>query len=205
MASVIGIDEVGRGCWAGPLLVVAARAKLALPEGLADSKTLTKIKRETLVDEITKACDLGEGWVEPCEIDDLGLAAAMRLGVSRALSRLGAAADDQIIMDGLVNYCPSEFINVETVARADATHPVVSAASIYAKVTRDRRMAELSQLYPNYQFEKHVGYGTAIHMAALKQFGICDLHRLSYKPIRALAARPITLPGMMQRSRPRNI
>src|SRR4051812_8361674 len=138
--NVIGIDEVGRGCWAGPLLVVAARAKRALPEGLADSKLLSKQQREALLEAIVETCDLGEGWVQPEEIDRFGLAGAMKIGVSRALVALGAAFHEDIIMDGTVNYCPEDFAAVQTVAKADQSHPIVSAASIYAKVQRDAHM-----------------------------------------------------------------
>ncbi len=182
---VIGIDEVGRGSWAGPLLVVAARAKNDLPAGFADSKTLTKDRREELSVLIQEVCELGEGWVEPQEIDQNGLAQAMRMGVTRALINLGADFKDEIIMDGSVNYCPNEFINVKTVIKADSLHPIVSAASIFAKVERDGYMARVSQFYPDYQFEKHVGYGTSLHMNMLKEHGISDLHRRSFKPIKA--------------------
>ena len=185
--NVIGIDEVGRGCWAGPLLIVAARAHRQLPEGLADSKLLSKQKRKSLIDGITETCDLGEGWVQPEEIDALGLASAMRLGVSRALIALNAKFDEAIIMDGTVNYCPDEFTNVETKAKADQTEPIVSAASVYAKVTRDAHMVRAAQFHPFYGFEKHVGYGTAIHQAALRVHGVSKIHRKSFKPVQAYA------------------
>lgn len=184
---MIGIDEVGRGCWAGPLLVVAARAKRTLPDGLADSKQLTKLRRESLLEAINETCDLGEGWVQPEEIDRLGLTGAMKLGVSRALLALSADFDEAIIMDGLINYCPEEYTNVETIAKADQSEPIVSAASIHAKVTRDAHMVRAAQFYPFYGFEKHVGYGTAIHQAALKVHGVSNIHRKSFKPIQAFA------------------
>jgi ribonuclease HII len=186
---IVGVDEVGRGCWAGPLLVVAARLKpkRLLPEGLKDSKQLSKAQRESLIEAIQAKCDLGEGWVQPEEIDRLGLSRAMYLAVSRALMNLGVDLAEPIIMDGLVNYCPPEFENVQTVAKADSLHPIVSAASIYAKVTRDQHMARVATFYPNHGFEKHVGYGTAAHIAALKEFGITELHRMSYKPIKVFA------------------
>lgn len=187
MQGVIGIDEVGRGCWAGPLLVVAARQTGTLPVGLADSKKLTKNQREALFEAIIVSCGLGEGWVEPAEIDKLGLTDAMRLGVARALVALDAKAREPIIMDGTYNYCGPEFTQVECVAKADALHPIVSAASIYAKVLRDRYMADAAQKHPDYGFEKHVGYGTALHRAALQTKGICELHRRSYKPVQVFA------------------
>lgn len=183
--NVIGIDEVGRGCWAGPLLVVAARAKRILPDGLNDSKLLSKAKRESLLEAIVETCDLGEGWVQPEEIDAFGLTGAMKLGVSRALLALGADFNETIIMDGNINYCPEDYAYVQTVIKADKEHPIVSAASIYAKVTRDAHMIRAAQFYPYYGFEKHVGYGTAIHQAALKVHGISNIHRKSFKPVQA--------------------
>lgn len=185
---MIGIDEVGRGCWAGPLLVVAARQASILPEGLADSKALSKAKRENLFGDIQITCDIGEGWVQPEEIDAHGLTAAMKIGVSRALLQLGALFDDEIIMDGHINYCPKEFTNVSTVIKADSLHPIVSAASIYAKVTRDKHMTRLAKFYPFYGFEKHVGYGTVLHRSTLKVHGPSTIHRKTFKPIRAFLA-----------------
>jgi ribonuclease HII len=188
MERVIGIDEVGRGCWAGPLLVVAARQVGKLPKGVADSKVLSKKRREALFYDIQLACKLGEGWVTTAEINHIGLAKAMRLGVRRALAALNAQPTDHLIMDGPVNYCAKKFTNVDCVIDADALFPLVSAASIYAKVLRDRHMADIAPKYPLYRFEKHVGYGTKLHQEMLKLHGICALHRVSYKPIQNVLA-----------------
>ncbi len=166
-------------------MVVAARAKTTLPMGLKDSKVLSKKKREELLSSLLEPCDFGEGWVQPAEIDSLGLTNAMQLAVSRALAGLKADYNDEIIMDGTINYCDQQFTNVSCIARADVTHPIVSAASIYAKVIRDNKMAELSLVFPGYGFESHVGYGTKVHADALKLLGVNKLHRLSYKPVRA--------------------
>jgi len=185
MSIVVGIDEVGRGSWAGPLLVVAAQATTRLPKGLADSKTLTKNKREQLYEQIIETCQFGEGWVKPEEIDEFGLAGAMRIAVSRALIMLAPSFKTKIIMDGKVNYCPKEYKNVECLAGADSLKPIVSAASIIAKVKRDRHMTEISRFYPNYQFEKHFGYGTTVHLEAINTYGVCMIHRKSFKPIKA--------------------
>jgi ribonuclease HII len=185
MNSFIGIDEVGRGSWAGPLLVVAAQAHTVLPEGLTDSKLLSARQRETLMPEIADSCAVGEGWVQPEEIDTLGLTRAMQLGVARALLALGADYHTEIIMDGHINYCPHEFTNVQTIIGADKTHPVVSAASIYAKVKRDEHMKRLALIYPEYAFDKHVGYGTELHRIMLKNYGPSRIHRRSYKPVQA--------------------
>ncbi|MGH7250049.1 MAG: ribonuclease HII, partial [Minisyncoccia bacterium] len=131
-------------------------------------------------------CKLGEGWVQPEEIDKHGLTQAMRLGVSRALIMIGAAEDSEIIIDGNINYCPGEFANVQAIIKADNAHPIVSAASIYAKVMRDTHMERLAKIYPKYEFEKHVGYGTKAHQLMIKVHGPCAVHRKSFKPVRAL-------------------
>lgn len=184
---LIGIDEVGRGAWAGPLLIVAARQKKLIDLKLRDSKKLSKAQRQNFYVVLAKYCDFGEGWVSPAEIDSLGLTGAMRLGVSRALSAISCEPSASIIMDGTINYCAEEFINISCVARADDIYPIVSAASIYAKVVRDKHMVEQAQKYPDYGFDTHVGYGTKNHIDALKLKGVCKIHRLSYKPVGAMA------------------
>lgn len=185
---MIGIDEVGRGCWAGPLLVVAARQTGSLPHGLDDSKKLSKKRRDSLKFNIEITCDIGEGWVTAPEIDAVGLTAAMKLGVGRALEAIAAQVGEEIIMDGLINYCAPTFTNVQCEAKADGLYPVVSAASIYAKVTRDKFMTELKEPYVVYEFAKHVGYGTKLHSDLLKLHGVSDQHRLSFAPIKAICA-----------------
>jgi len=181
---MVGVDEVGRGCWAGPLLVVAARADLALPDGLTDSKLLSKKQREHITTLLASCCKFGEGWVKAEEIDGYGLANAIRIGVARALHSLKVLADEEIIMDGSINYINSKFKNSRALVKADLTVPIVSAASIYAKVARDKYMLELGLKHPNYGFEKHVGYGTKNHRLALEKLGILDgVHRKSFKPV----------------------
>lgn len=184
---MIGIDEVGRGAWAGPLLVVAARQISILPDGLKDSKILTKKRREILAPKISLACEIGEGWVLPSEIDALGLAGAMELAVNRALASITARPNEEIIMDGLINYCPNQYVNVSCFAAADNAFPIVSAASIYAKVRRDTHMVTLTEPYKKYAFDKHVGYGTKLHMEKLKAYGVSDIHRLSFEPVKKFA------------------
>lgn len=183
---MIGIDEVGRGCWAGPLLVVAARQLRPLPAGLKDSKVLAKKRRELLKFDIELACELGEGWVMPAEIDHLGLTKAMQLAVARALEALDAKPGEQIVMDGSINYCDPKFYKAAAVVDADALFPLVSAASIYAKVQRDDYMARLPERYAVYEFERHVGYGTARHKLLLERHGVSDQHRRSFAPVKAL-------------------
>ncbi|MDQ3065182.1 MAG: ribonuclease HII [bacterium] len=184
--SVIGVDEVGRGAWAGPLLIVAARQNNLLPSTIKDSKLLSKSIREKLFFDIEIACDIGEGWVMPAEIDQLGLTKAMILGTSRALDDLNALINETIIFDGNINFCHKKFIKSSAVIDADALFPVVSAASVYAKVKRDNFMSELPARYQQYGFASHVGYGTKLHMDMLKKYGVCDIHRKSFAPIKAM-------------------
>lgn len=184
---VVGVDEVGRGSWAGPLLVVAARQTARLPKGLSDSKLMSKKQREQILNKLSNCCKFGEGWVKASEIDIHGLAAALKLGVSRALRQLKVDIGEQIIMDGKISYIPQKYKNGRSVIGADNKLPIVSAASIYAKVTRDQFMKKLSVKYPQYGFGKHVGYGTNFHKLALEKFGVLEeVHRLSFKPIKNL-------------------
>lgn len=180
---IIGIDEVGRGCLAGPLLVVAARALSQLPAGLKDSKQLTRAQREAFIPLLAASCRFGEGWVKASEINQFGLSRALALGARRALKNLAALPDDRIILDGNFNYCPKKFKNVATIIKADQTQPVVSAASIWAKVARDNYMRHLALRHRGYGFENHIGYGTSAHLHAIAELGaIAGVHRINFKP-----------------------
>ncbi len=180
----VGVDEVGRGCWAGPL--VAGAVILDQPiDGLKDSKKLSKKQRGKFVAEIElQAIAIGLGWVEPAEIDDLGLTEAVRLAMQRALEQI-TTDYDEIIIDGNLNFFP-ENPKAKSLIKADDTVPAVSAASIVAKVARDKYMAEIAGKYPDYGFANHVGYGTVLHLERLKLHGISDQHRQSFKPVAAL-------------------
>ncbi|HSX36065.1 MAG TPA: ribonuclease HII [Patescibacteria group bacterium] len=180
---IVGIDEVGRGCWAGPL--VAGAVLLGEPiAGPNDSKKLNKKQRIRLDAEVrVAALGFGLGWVTPEEVDTLGLTAAVRLAMQRALEQIRAPYR-QIIVDGNHNFLADNPLASAVIA-ADASVPAVSAASIIAKVARDNYMAQQAFKFPGYGFEKHVGYGTAAHSLALKTLGVCELHRRSYKPIQA--------------------
>lgn len=184
---MIGVDEVGRGSWAGPLLVVAARAKTKLPPDLKDSKLMTPRQRLEMLNRLSVCCEFGEGWVPASEIDEYGLANALRKGVKRALSSLHARIDETILIDGKVNYCSAEFRQVTCQVAADRDVPLVSSAAIFAKVTRDNYMHKLHGLYPGYGFDKHVGYGTKLHELMLKELGpVPGIHRNSFKPIKQM-------------------
>ena len=148
---------------------------------------MSRKQREEMLNKLSKVCEFGEGWVSAAEIDQKGLANAMRLGIARALKALKVLSAEQIVLDGSVNYVSKLFNNVSCLAGADRQIPAVSAASVYAKVTRDKFMRELSLKHPNYGFENHVGYGTKAHQLALKQFGILNgIHRTSFKPVGAM-------------------
>ena len=187
---IIGIDEVGRGPWAGPLLVSAVALDMSQSyEGLADSKKLTKHRRELLSPYIKqRAAGIGLGWVDVSELDRLGMAASLRLGAQRAYEQLSESVREQaaeIVIDGNTKMLTDE--RSITLVKADAKVQAVSAASIVAKVARDSYMTQLGRLFPDYGFEKHAGYGTKHHSEALQLHGVIDgVHRRSFAPIRRL-------------------
>ena len=182
---IVGIDEVGRGCWAGP--VVAGAVLLGAPiKGLKDSKKLSKLQRQKLDAEIrVSAIAFGLGWVPAEEVDQLGLTEAVRLAMRRALEQI-TAPYSQVIIDGNYNFFP-ENPKSSAVIGADNSVPEVSAASIVAKVARDAYMRDAALKFPGYGFENHVGYGTSAHQLALQTNGLTELHRRCFKPIQALA------------------
>ncbi len=183
---IVGIDEVGRGCWAGPVVAGAVLLKKGIP-GLKDSKKLTKLARERLDAQIrVEAVSFGIGWAEAAEIDEFGMTQAVRLAMQRALAAI-TGDYEAVIIDGSLNFLKDN-PKTRCLVKADGFIQAVSAASIIAKVARDTFMAEASAQYAGYGFERHVGYGTAEHAAALSQLGICDLHRRSFKPVQALLA-----------------
>ena len=193
--AILGLDEVGRGPWAGPLVIGACilprEASGELPAwtaDLTDSKKLTEKKRTALAEVILdKAPATGLGWVSSHEIDSLGLAESLKLAARRAVSevKLKNAPFTEIIIDGTVNFLAGTPLEryVTTLKKADLLIKEVSAASIIAKVARDAYMASLATVYPGYGFERHVGYGTVAHRAALAKLGPCPEHRNSFKPI----------------------
>lgn len=190
---ILGIDEAGRGPWAGPLVVGAVVLGAEKIDGLTDSKKLTKKKRELLYDEIVaKAEAWATGWVEADELDQLGMSQALCLATRRAVEQIRVPYSE-IIIDGTVNFLADtgKGAYVTTLAKADLLIPGVSAASIMAKVERDRYMARQDELYPGYGFGGHAGYGTAKHRLAIEQLGVTPLHRLSFAPLQKY--RPASL------------
>ena len=182
---ILGIDEVGRGPWAGPLVVGAVVLGEATIEGLTDSKKLSAKRREQLDVLIREqAAGWGLGWVQADELDALGLAESLRVATIRAVEAIHTPYNE-IIIDGTINFLKetSKGKYVTTLAKADLLIPSVSAASIIAKVARDAFMAEQVVQYPGYGFERHVGYGTAMHRTAIDTLGITPLHRTSFAPI----------------------
>lgn len=187
---ILGIDEAGRGPWAGPLVVGAVVLGEVAIDGLNDSKKLTKKRREELYEQIIEQATAATGWVGAGELDELGMSAALRLATRRAVEQIHVPYHE-IIIDGTVNFLADTTKGkyVTTLAKADALIPSVSAASIVAKVERDRYMAELDLHYPGYGFAKHAGYGVAAHRAAIERLGVTPEHRLSFAPLQKYASR----------------
>lgn len=182
--TIVGIDEVGRGCWAGPL--VAGAVVLGAPiAGLKDSKKLSKKRRDELSAQIhEQALAVGIGWVDAATIDKVGITTAVKMAMERALQAVSVDYD-QVIIDGDYNFL-EHMPKTEPLIKADDLIPAVSAASIVAKVARDTYMAELPEQYAAYAFGSHVGYGTALHRERLALHGVSDMHRRSFKPIKIL-------------------
>ena len=192
--AILGIDEVGRGPLAGPLVVGAVILPDDKPEWvdeLKDSKKLTPKKREKLSEIIlAEAPATGLGWVSPMELDELGMTAALALATGRAVKSVQAlhVPFSQIIIDGKINFLSHTKLAkyVSTMVKADDLIKEVSAASIIAKVARDKYMAEAGLRFSGYGFEKNAGYGTAAHMKAIAENGICPEHRKSFEPIKSM-------------------
>jgi len=189
LSPVAGIDEAGRGPWAGP--VVAAAVILDpehIPEGLDDSKTLTPAARELLFDTITLHADVGVGIADVARIDRDNILQATLWAMAEAVAHLHHRPAIALV-DG--NRAPALGLATETIVDGDAMVASIAAASIIAKVTRDRLMIALSRHYPDYGFERHKGYGTPEHRNAIRHHGITPEHRRSFAPIRAAAAESL--------------
>ncbi|WP_265693534.1 ribonuclease HII [Providencia rustigianii] len=180
---IAGVDEVGRGPLVGAVVTAAVILDPNNPiEGLADSKKLTEKKREKLFDEIKeKALCWCIGRAEPNEIDELNILHATMLAMQRAVTGL-SITPEFVLVDG--NRCPKLSMPSQSVVKGDSLVQEISAASILAKVVRDREMVELDKVFPEYGFAKHKGYPTAYHLEKLAQFGATEFHRKSFAPVR---------------------
>lgn len=201
MKYIIGIDEVGRGPLAGPVAVCAFmiiddsfctgktyeeyKKEYKLPK-LKDSKKLSKKQREVWFEFLKKQkeegkCDYAVSFVSPQNIDKFGIAKCIQKALNESLKKIASTspASYQIFLDGGL-HAPAEYVNQETIIRGDELHPVISMASIMAKVMRDRIMTKYGKVYPEYGFENHSGYGTKAHYEAIKKHGITVLHRKTF-------------------------
>jgi len=180
---VAGVDEVGRGPLAGPVVTAAVILDPQRPiDGLADSKKLSEARREALAETIKQsalAWSLGRAEVD--EIDELNILQATMLAMQRAVAGLGIAPD-HVLVDG--NRCPELPCSADAIVQGDGNVPEISAASIVAKVARDREMAVLDRCYPGYGLAAHKGYPTKAHLAALVRLGVTPVHRRSFAPVR---------------------
>ncbi len=191
MKYIVGIDEVGRGPIAGPVAVCTFKCKpnffdtIAIDTPLRDSKKLTKKQREKwfeyLTDEKKKGnCDFAVSLVSAEWIDKVGIVRSIRKALDSSLKKVATNPKEVFVyLDGGLK-APDEFVNQETVIKGDELHPVISCASIVAKVSRDNIMAKYAEEYPEYGFENHVGYGTKAHYESIKKHGQTALHRKSF-------------------------
>ena len=188
---VAGLDEVGRGCLAGPVAAGAVILPPNPPDQLfvvvRDSKQLTETQREKAYGVITSASlSHSVGWTTPAETDDIGIASAVRRAMRRALAKLEPNAT-HLLIDAIP--LPSSGLPQKSIVRGDSKSLSIAAASILAKVERDRYMSSLSDDYRIYAFDKHKGYATKRHLEAIAEFGPCHIHRMSFAPVRREAGR----------------
>lgn len=187
--TVCGVDEAGRGPWAGPVVAGAAildvdLLSVELCDGLDDSKKLKPAAREALFEALKSEARIGVGIAEVNEIDELNILQATLLAMRRAVDALGSPHPDFALIDG--NRPPQLTCPLRTVVKGDSLSLSIAAASIIAKVTRDQMMAELDVQYPGYGWARNAGYGTKEHQAALARLGVTPAHRKSFAPIRKI-------------------
>ncbi|WP_227395551.1 ribonuclease HII [Jeotgalibacillus aurantiacus] len=183
---IAGLDEAGRGPLAGPVVAAAA----ILPEdfylpGLNDSKKIGRAQRELFFEEIMKHADVGVGIIEAEEIDQINILNASKKAMEMALTQLKSRPDHALI-DAVELRIP---ISQKSIIKGDAKSVSIAAASIVAKVTRDRLMEQAAERFPEYGFDNHAGYGTKQHVEALHKYGPTDIHRLSFEPVKSIAAK----------------
>ena len=188
---VAGLDEAGRGAWAGPVYAAAVVLPLDRPDltellnGVRDSKQLSPARRETLFPLVLEVADaVGVGWATPAEVDELGILSATRQAMTRAVSQLDVQVD-ALLVDHV--RLPGVNLPQRAIPKADVHCLSVAAASIVAKVERDQLMVRLDRNLPGYGFARHKGYGTRQHREALAKLGPSSIHRMSWRPLRELA------------------
>jgi len=182
MARVAGVDEVGRGPLAGPVVAAAVVLdRAAIPDGLNDSKKLTLRRRDALYDQIMASADVCIAQASVQEIDTHNILRASHIAMVRAIAGL-SVPPDHVLIDG--NLIPRDLtLSAETIVKGDARSLSIAAASIVAKVWRDRHMVDLAQQFPGYGWEANAGYPTAVHKSALLSLGVTPHHRRSFKPV----------------------
>lgn len=192
---VCGIDEAGRGCLAGPVVAAAVVLREVAPEGLGDSKAVSAKKRDFLYKQLVESAHFGVGVVGAEVIDQVNILQAnflaMQLALSELASKVAFGDIGCVVVDG--NYLTPRLqrdsarlgATIFTLVKGDAKVAAISAASIIAKVTRDRIMKELDSVHPGYGFADHAGYGSPAHLAALKTLGPCAVHRMTFTPVAA--------------------
>jgi ribonuclease HII len=191
---IAGVDEAGRGPWAGPVVAAAVIFRSgAAPEGLNDSKKLSALQREALFNEIRDCAAVGVGVVSVEEIDRINILQATMAAMRGAVAGLCELAE-AVLIDG--NRCPKLEQRAVAVVKGDARCPSIAAASIIAKVTRDRLMQELAIVFPNYGWCTNKGYGTRDHSEAITRFGVTEHHRRSFAPIRAALENAVRAAGV---------
>ena len=188
--SIAGIDEAGRGPLAGPVVVACViMPRDSMIEGVNDSKKVSEKKREKLYDQIIEeAIAYGVGIVSQEEIDRINILNATKEGLTMAIKEIEKDLREkqrdfekpEIILVDALTKIDTDGISYKSIIKGDAKNYSIAAASIIAKVTRDRIMRQWDEVYPMYGFEKHKGYGTAAHIAAIKEYGLCPLHRRSF-------------------------
>jgi ribonuclease HII len=184
---IAGVDEVGRGPLAGPVVTAAVILDPKHPvEGLTDSKKISDKKREALAEEIkSKALCYCIARAEQHEIDTINIFQATLLAMKRAIEGL-SITPDEVLVDG--KFCPETDLPCQAIIKGDATVAEISAASILAKVNRDREMIEMEARWPGYGFARHKGYPTKVHLEALQSLGVTAIHRRSFKPVQKILA-----------------
>ncbi len=185
---ICGVDEAGRGSWAGPVVagaVILDREKLTdnFLDNLDDSKKLKPARREELFEELRLCANIGIGQSDVIEIDKVNILKATLSAMARAVRNLNTHTDF-VLVDG--NVAPKLSCHSECIVRGDSLSMSIAAASIIAKVTRDRIMADLACAYPGYGWDRNVGYGTQKHREAIEKYGVTIQHRKSYKPIKKI-------------------